>query len=460
MVIRSFHESTDTSACDYVRRINAGRCASAYVVTFGCQQNEADSERIRGMLFDLGFAISDASETADLIIFNTCAIRAHAEDKVLSQLGNFKSRKKNGDGPIIGICGCMAAEPATVERIKTKFHYVDFTLEPNSLEKLPALIRDAMENRKRSFVIGVDDGGITEDIPVIRKSDFSAWVSIMYGCNNFCTYCIVPYVRGRERSRRSEDVLRECRELVASGVKEITLLGQNVNSYHSDIGFPELISRIAEIDGDFTVRFMTSHPKDVSDELISAMSRYTPKIAPFFHLPLQSGSNKILKAMNRTYDREKFLSIVAKLRAENPDIVLSTDVIVGFPGETEDDFADTLDMLRLVRFDAVYGFIYSEREGTKAAGFDNKVDRSVRSERLSRLFSVQEPISKEKADAYLGRTERVLVKSVSTDGLADAVTASGKLVRFASEGRIPGEFVTVEITACGSYELIAKIKII
>ena len=350
----------------------------------------------------------------------------------------------------------MAAERSAVERIKTKFHYVDFTLEPNSIEKLPALIRDTMESRKRGFVIGIDDGGITEDVPVLRKSPYSAWVSVMYGCNNFCTYCIVPYVRGRERSRRSEDIIRECSELVKSGVKEITLLGQNVNSYRSDMGFAELISKIAELDGDFIIRFMTSHPKDVSSELISAMGKYTPKIAPCFHLPLQSGSNRILKAMNRTYDRDSFMSTVKRLRAEIPDIVLSTDVIVGFPGEEECDFEDTLDMLRRVRFDAVYGFIYSEREGTRAVNFDCRVDPNVRSDRLARLFAEQETISKEKAERYIGRNECVLVRSVSQNGTADAITTSGKLVRFMAEGSVPGDSVNVKITAAGSYELIAE----
>ena len=459
MGIRSFFDTTDLSACEYLRSINAERKRCASVVTFGCQQNEADSERIRGMLVDLGFSVSDDPEVADLVIFNTCAIRAHAEDKVLSQLGNYKMRKRKSEDMIIGICGCMAAEKGTVDRIKSKFHYVDFTLEPNSPHLLPTLIRNAIESHKRGFVIGVDDGGITEDVPVLRKSPFSAWVSIMYGCNNFCTYCIVPYVRGRERSRRSDDIINECRALVSSGVKEITLLGQNVNSYRSDIGFAELISKIAELDGDFTIRFMTSHPKDVSPELISAMGKYTPKIAPYFHLPLQSGSNRILKAMNRTYDRERFIDTVERLRAEIPDIVLSTDVIVGFPGEEESDFEDTLDMLRRVRFDAVYGFIYSEREGTRAVNLGGSVPRSVRSDRLMRLFAEQEPISKEKAEKYLGCEVQVLVRSVNGDGIADSVTASGKLVRFSADGAVPGDTVIVKITTAGSYELIAeKIK--
>ena len=300
MSTRSFFAAVDSAACTYIKKANAEKTRRAYVETFGCQQNEADSERIRGILSELGFLLADSIVEAELIIFNTCAIRAHAEDRVFSLLGNLKAHKRENPDTVIGVVGCMAAEPSAIERLKTRFHYVDFTLEPNRPELLPELIFSAMAERRRRFALGIDDGGITEQVPVIRNNNYSALVSVMYGCNNFCTYCIVPYVRGRERSRDSEDVLRECRGLVSSGVKEITLLGQNVNSYRSDIDFATLISRVAEIDGDFTVRFMTSHPKDVSDALIEAMASHNGKIAPFFHLPLQSGCNRILRSMNRT----------------------------------------------------------------------------------------------------------------------------------------------------------------
>ena len=319
------------------------------------------------------------------------------------------------------------------------------------------MIFEAMSGGRRRFAIGIDCGDITEDVPVVRANGYRAWVSIMYGCNNFCTYCIVPYVRGRERSRASADVLRECRDLVASGVKEITLLGQNVNSYKSDMTFAELISAIAEIPGDFIIRFMTSHPKDVSDELVLAMAKCN-KIAPYFHLPLQSGSDKILRAMNRTYDREKFLSTVDRLRSAVPDIVLSTDVIVGFPGESEKDFLDTLDILQRVRFDAVYGFMYSEREGTRAVTFDGSVEKSVRSERLTRLFETQEPISLELSRRFIGRDLDVLVCSVSEDGIASATAVCGRLVRFKVDGVRVGDSVTVNITGASSYELSGEIR--
>ena len=457
MDIRSYPSVADESACAHIKNANSVESRSACVVTFGCQQNEADSERIRGILSELGFSIVDDYTAADLVIFNTCAIRAHAEDKVLSLLGNLKAQKRANDRLIVGIMGCMAAESGTVERIKTKFHYVDFTLEPNSIELLPKLIFEAMSGGRRRFAIGIDRGDITEDVPVLRADDYRAWVSVMYGCNNFCTYCIVPYVRGRERSRASADVLCECRGLVALGVREITLLGQNVNSYKSDLTFAELISAIAEIPGNFVIRFMTSHPKDVSDELVSAMAKYSGKIAPYFHLPLQSGSDKILRAMNRTYDRKKFLSTVDRLRRAVPDIVLSTDVIVGFPGESEEDFLDTLDVLRLVRFDAVYGFMYSEREGTRAATFEGSVEKSVRGERLTRLFETQEPISLAMSERFVGRNLDALVYSISEDGVASATAVCGRLVRFKTDGVSIGDSVTVKITGASSYELTGEI---
>lgn len=457
MSVKSYLSAVDNSAYARIRSANEQQMRKATVFTFGCQQNEADSERIRGILLDLGFSLSDTCEESDLIILNTCAIRAHAEDKVFSLLGTLKSLRRIKPELIVGVCGCMAAEPVVVERLKNNFHHVSFSLEPNSLELLPSLIFNALEGNKRRFAQGIDSGDITEEIPVFRTSAYKAWVSVMYGCNNFCSYCIVPYVRGRERSRRSEDVFEECYDLVASGVREITLLGQNVNSYRSDVTFAELLEKIAVINGDFIIRFMTSHPKDVSDELIAVMARYKGKIAPYFHLPLQSGSNAILKSMNRTYNREGFLSTVDRLRAAIPDIVLSTDVIVGFPGETEEDFCDTIDVLRRVEFDAVYGFAYSERKGTRAATFDGKVEFDVKRERLSRLFAEQDPISTKKNALYVGREERVLVNSISDAGVASSVTTSGKLVRFNANDAKVGSFATVKILRANPYELTAEL---
>lgn len=456
MSINSYQNSVDRTATEGLRQLNAVNPRRAFVITFGCQQNESDSERIRGILADTGFLLADSYAGADVVILNTCAIRAHAEDKVLSLLGNIRAANKDSEGIVIGVCGCMAAEPTAVDRLKNKFPYVSFTLEPNSPERLPFLLYRAIAERKRAFVLGVDRGDITEDVPTLRASSFRAWVPVMYGCNNFCSYCIVPYVRGRERSRGSADVISECRELVTAGTKEITLLGQNVNSYRSDMDFAELLDRIADIDGDFTIRFMTSHPKDVSDALISVMARHSDKIAPYFHLPLQSGSDKILRLMNRTYDSKKFIETARRLRYAIPDITLSTDVIVGFPGEEDEDFRDTLSVLREVGFDAVYGFVYSEREGTCAIRFDGKVDRAVASSRLSELFAQQDPISTEKNQRFVNTRQRVLVYSVSSDGIASATAFSGKLVRFAAKEVRPGDLVEVIITAANPYELSAE----
>jgi len=444
----------------YIRAVkeqnNGGGCS---VITFGCQQNEADSEKIRGMAREMGYYVTDNTDDADLIVVNTCAIRQHAEEKALSLLGRFKALKKKKPTLIIGVVGCMAAEPHIAELIKKDFHYVSFTLEPSLLYRLPELVYSCISEKKRCFVHGGDTGEIVEGMPSIRSSSHRAWVSIMYGCNNFCSYCIVPYVRGRERSRDSSEIIRECRILAEAGYKEITLLGQNVNSYRSDMNFAALLKEVSEIEGDFIIRFMTSHPKDVSDELIRVIAESKGKVAPYFHLPLQSGSNSVLRAMNRTYSREKFTETVNKLRASVPDIALSTDVIVGFPGETEEDFEDTLELLRLVRFDMVYSFIYSKREGTRAAKMEDQIDDKVKSERMSRLLDLQCAISKEKNEPYLNRTVRVLVDSLDKNGgenCYSARTMTNKLVHFKSASSCIGEFKNVKITRIGAFDLFGE----
>ena len=451
----------DTAVAEHVSAVRAllgGSERYAHVITFGCQQNEADGERILGLLSEMGYMPTSDPESADIIVVNTCAIREHAEMKALSMLGRFKALKKKKPHLIVGVVGCMAAEPHRAEQLKRDFHYVTFTLEPNMLHRIPELVRRRLEDGKRSFIMGEDVGDIAEGIPAVRREQHRAWVSVMYGCNNFCSYCIVPYVRGRERSRRSCDVLEECRELIRSGVREITLLGQNVNSYRSDISFAELVRRIAELEGDFIIRFMTSHPKDTSDELISVMGRYSEKVAPYFHLPLQSGSDRILRAMNRTYDREKYLRIVEKLRDSVPGIAISTDVIVGFPGESEEDLEDTLDILRRVRFDMVYAFIYSPREGTRAAGFDGQITADVKSERLSRVLALQDGISLEKNMPYEGTVRRVLVDSAEPrEGgtVYTGRTLSNKLVHFTGDCRI-GDSVAVLIEKACPFDLLGR----
>ena len=432
----------------------------ACVITFGCQQNEADSEIIKGIAENMGFSISDNYKECDLIIVNTCAIRAHAEMKALSLLGNFKSVKKKNPELIVGICGCMCAEAGVVDLLKKDFHYVSFTVEPNMLHKIPEMVFKAQEGHKRGFVIGEDRGDIVEGLPSVRSFGHKAWVSIMYGCNNFCSYCIVPYVRGRERSRESHLILEECKQLVASGVKEITLLGQNVNSYKSDVDFAGLLELISLIDGEFIIRFMTSHPKDVSDRLLAVMKNST-RIAPYFHLPLQSGSDKVLKSMRRTYGRDKFLQTVARLREAVPDIALSTDVIVGFPGETEEDFLDTVDVLQKAQFDMGYSFIYSPREGTDAAKMVNQVDDVTKSERMNRLLKLQDEISYKKNLPYLDKEVRVLVDSVSERNGATVYngrTDTNKLVHFYGDDVSVGDFVLVKIEKIGAYDLIGTKK--
>lgn len=452
----------DFTAIDRVRALNGGRTMRAYVITFGCQQNEADSERVRGMAEMMGYTVVDSYTDADLIVVNTCAIREHAEMKALSVLGNFKAIKQRNPSLIVGVIGCMVAEPHVVELLKTRFHYVSFTLEPNMLHKLPDAILSIMLDGKRSFVIGKDDGSITEGIPSTRVVKHKAWVPIMYGCNNFCSYCIVPYTRGRERSRCARTVIDECRELIRDGVKEINLLGQNVNSYRSDMDFPSLLESIAEIEGDFIIRFMTSHPKDVSDRLIEVMAKRAGKIAPYFHLPLQSGSNSILRAMHRTYTRERFIEIASKLRSSVPDIALSTDVIVGFPGETEKDFLDTLDVLSKVGFDLVYAFKFSPRKGTPAAKMLDQIQAGVADERMERLLSLTDKTSLLRSEPYLGNTVRVLVDSISErNGITvySGKTPTNKPVRFTSDKIISvGDFVNVVIEKALAFELSGKIK--
>ena len=454
----------ETEQLKYIESVKAlieGQNKRAAVITLGCQQNEADSEKIRAMAALMGYTLTDVPEDADLIVVNTCAIRHHAELKALSIVGNFKPLRESKPDLIVGVCGCMAAEPHMAEKIKKSYHHVTFTLEPSMLHRLPELVHRAMHQRRRSFVFGTDEGDVVEGMPSVRVSSHKAWVSIMYGCNNFCSYCIVPYVRGRERSRKSEDVIAECRDLVARGYKEITLLGQNVNSYKSDITFAQLLETVANIPGDFVLRFMTSHPKDVSDELIEVFGKYSGKIAPTFHLPLQSGSDRVLKEMNRTYDTAKYLATIDKIRAAVPDVALTSDIIVGFPGETDEDFEGTMRILERVGFDMVFSFIYSKREGTRAAKMDNQVPDEIKKSRMARLLEVQCNISRAKNDQYLGRLERVIVDGVENKGdksVYSARTSTNKLVHFESEENHIGEFVNVKITRTGAFDLFGEIE--
>lgn len=460
-MIYSINDTEVNNFISRVKKYNEGENRHAHIITFGCQQNERDSERIMGLCVAMGYTPCDTLEQADLIILNTCAIREHAEDKALSLLGTFKALKKHNTDLMVGIVGCMAAEPHRAEMLKKKFHFVTFTAEPNMIHRIPELIAKKLDAGKRSFLLGEDKGDIYEDIPSVRREGHRAFVSIMYGCNNFCSYCIVPYVRGRERSRASADILAECRELVQLGVKEITLLGQNVNSYKSDYSFPELLSHIAEIEGDFIVRFMTSHPKDTTDELISVMSKYAPKIAPFFHLPLQSGSDSILRAMNRTYTKAQYLKIAESLKEKISGIALSTDVIIGFPGETEEDFQDTMDVLQRVQFDNVYAFLFSKREGTRAAKMECEVDREAKDRRMTELLQYQDKVTVALNQEYENTVVRVLVDSFDErEGkkICSSRTLSNKPVYFESDDCSVGQFVNVKIIKACPYHLLGQLE--
>lgn len=445
----------------YTEKIGAilsdGVRRKACVVTYGCQQNEADSERVMGMLLAMGYEKTYVEEEADIIVVNTCAVRGHAEKKTLSITGGYKHLKAKKPSLLIGICGCMVSKKSMSDRIKKSYPYVDFVFGTESLWRMPEILYRTMTEKKRFFFPNVGEPVIAEGVPVCRESTFRAWVSIMYGCNNFCTYCIVPYVRGGERSRRPECILKEVEELVASGCREITLLGQNVNSYGKEFGdecnFAELLRRICAIEGDFTVRFMTSHPKDASLELIDVMAE-NKKIARHFHLPVQSGSDAILKKMNRVYTREHYLSLIRYMREKMPDITITSDIIVGFPGETEEDFEDTLSILREVRYDMIYSFIYSPREGTPAAEME-QIPADVTGARFQRLLDVQNEIALEKNLPLENTVVRVLIegRSKTNEDKYSARTDGGKLVLLDADDSSIGTLANVKITKAQTFLL-------
>lgn len=450
---------------DYMQKINLmhnGKEVYAYIQTFGCQQNEADSERLSGMAEQMGYIICNDSTEADLILINTCAIREHAELKALSITGQFKHLKAKKPNLLIGICGCMVSQEHRKDDIKHKYPYVDFLFGTNMLYRFPEILYRTVVDKKRKFYIEESDGNIAEELPVRRESGFKAWVSIMYGCDNYCTYCVVPYVRGRERSRRREDILTEIEQLAADGYKEITLLGQNVNSYgrddNSDYDFADLLADICKIDGDFLIRFMTSHPKDATFKLIETMAA-NDKIAKQFHLPLQAGSNRVLKLMNRAYTKERYLELIEYMRKLMPDIAVSTDIIVGFPTETESEFDETIDMLERVRFDSIYSFIYSRRKGTTAYDMDGQIEDKIKSKRFERLLEVQNRISNEKNQVYDGGVIRVLCegKSKNDDTKYTGRNEKNRLVHFDADDSYVGKFVNVLVTKAETYALYGEI---
>lgn len=439
-----------------------GRRPQACVVNMGCQMNARDSEKLTGILEEVGYeTVSD--EHADFVIYNTCTVRDNANQKVYGRLGFLHSLKKKNPGMRIALCGCMMQEPSVVEKLKKSYRFVNLIFGTHNIYKFAELLFCSLESEEMVIDIWKDTDKIVEDLPAERKYFFKSGVNIMFGCNNFCSYCIVPYVRGRERSRKPQDILREIEKLAADGVVEIMLLGQNVNSYgknlETPVTFAELLREAAKIDGIQRIRFMTSHPKDLSDELIQAMKEL-PKVCHHMHLPLQSGSSRLLKIMNRRYTKEQYLRLVEKLREAIPDISLTTDIIVGFPGETEEDFQETLDVVRKVRYDSAFTFIYSKRTGTPAAAMENQVPEDVVKERFDRLLKEVQAISKETSSRFEGQTVPVLVEQINEQD-PDLVTGrlgNNLLVHFPGTEELIGKIVNVTLTESKGFYYLGELE--
>ena len=434
----------------------------AFVDTYGCQQNEADSERIRGYLAQMGFGFTDDEEQARIIVINTCAIREHAEQRVLGNVGALVHVKRRHPEQLICLCGCMMQEQHVADKIRQSYRHVDLVFGPHALWKFPEMIHTLLTQRGRIFSNADEAGSIAEGIPVVRQDSVKAWVSIMYGCNNFCAYCIVPYVRGRERSRQPEDILAEVEQLVAEGYKDITLLGQNVNSYGKDLeepcDFADLLEKVNAIPGEFLIRFMTSPPKDATHKLFETMAR-CEKVAPVLHLPVQAGNDRVLKVMNRRHTREQYLEKIRDLKSLIPDIVLTSDIIVGFPGETTEEFEDTLKVLEEVRYDALFTFIFSPRVGTPAAKMDDPMSHQEKLANFNRLLALQDAISEEKHAAYIGKTVRCLIDGESDDARYDltARTPGNRLVRVVGDKSAIGQFRDVKITDANKWSLFGEL---
>ena len=437
-----------------------GRRPTFFTQTFGCQMNARDSEKLAGILELVGYEITE-DEHADLVIYNTCTVRENANLKVYGRLGVLGNMKKKQPHKLIALCGCMMQEPTVVEKIRKSYRFVDLVFGTHNIYKFAELLANCLEGEGMIIDVWKDTDKIVENLPVERKYPFKSGVNIMFGCNNFCSYCIVPYVRGRERSREPREILREIERLAADGVVEVMLLGQNVNSYGKNLpepmSFAQLLREAEKIDGIERIRFMTSHPKDLSDELIEVMAS-SKKICRHMHLPLQSGSSRILKIMNRRYTKEQYLALVEKLRRAIPDISLTTDIIVGFPGETEEDFEETLDVVRRARYDSAFTFIYSKRTGTPAAAMENQVPEAVVKERFDRLLTLVQDISKQMAERLTGQTLPVLVEEINSQ---DASLVTGRLsnnllVHFPGSADLIGQIVYVRLLECKGFYYIGE----
>ena len=447
-----------------IRALHEGRAVPplAMVDTFGCQQNVADSQHIMGMLEAMGFGFTDDPARAAVVVLNTCAIRDHAEKRVYGTLGALTHTKKADPEQVICLCGCMAQRPEVAEKVRQSYRHVDLVFGPQALWKFPELLYQVYTRRGRVFSVADEHGAIAEGMPVVREGRTRAWVSIMYGCNNFCSYCIVPYVRGRERSRDPEQIIAEVRQLVADGFKEITLLGQNVNSYGKDLDTPydfaDLLTALDAIDGDYLIRFMSSQPKDATHKLFDAMAR-SRHVAKQLHLPVQSGCDRVLRAMNRPYDRAKYLELITYARKVMPELVLTSDVIIGFPGETEAEAMETVALVEQVRFDALFTFIFSPRPGTPAARMDDPVSREEKQKWFDRLCDTQNRISEELHAAYVGRSLRCLVDGESDDTRwpLTARTAGGRLVHLVGDKSAVGTYHDVKITDSNTWALFGEL---
>ena len=452
---------------DFEQKIRAiyesrGVTPKALVDTFGCQQNVADSQNIMGMLRAMGCELTDEVKEADIVVLNTCAIRDHAEKRVYGTLGALTHTKKANPGQIICLCGCMAQRSEVAEKVRKSYRHVDLVFGPQAMWKFPELLHQVYTRRGRVFSVEDEHGHIAEGMPVVREGGIRAWVSIMYGCNNFCSYCIVPYVRGRERSRDPERILEEVRELAAAGYKEITLLGQNVNSYGKDLGtgynFAALLRDIDKIEGDYLIRFMSSQPKDATHELFDAMAE-CKHVAKQLHLPVQSGCDRVLRAMNRPYNKEKYLELITYARKVMPELVLTSDVIIGFPGETEAEAMETVELVRQVEFDALFTFIFSPRPGTPAAKMEDPVPRAEKQVWFDRLCDAQNEISARLHAEYVGRTVRALVDGETDDARwpLSARTAGGRLVHLVGDKSTLGTYQDVKITDSNTWALFGEI---
>ena len=433
----------------------------AYVRSYGCQQNVNDGEKIKGVLMDVGYGICDSPEQADLILFNTCAVREHAEQRVFGNIGALKKLKEQNKGLLIGLCGCMAQQPQVVEKIRQSYPFVDLVFGVNGIDTLPNLLAQKIEGRKRVLQTPVERTEIVEEMPIRRDSSFRAWLPIMYGCDNFCTYCIVPYVRGRERSRTPADVLAEFKTLVEQGYKEITLLGQNVNSYGKGLeektDFADLLNLLCTVPGDYQIRFMTSHPKDASRKLIDTIAAQD-HLCKHIHLPVQSGSDRILKEMNRHYTVAQYMDLVNYAKEKIPGVTFSSDIIVGFPGETEEDFQATLDLIQQVKYMQLFTFIYSKRTGTIAAKLPDPATHAEKAARMDRLLKLQDSIAFPMIAAMAGQTVKVLVEAAGRiPGTLNGRLDNNLVVEFPAEESLIGQYANVRLTGSRAALLVGEL---